>query len=257
MFEGPERNAPKKNKTLRDPAPPPAFVLADDSRANPIHREPSSVEEDDSRMSAAVARRAFFAARAHRGAAIGRDVSGTRAEEDDEEGTQGTRPRARGGMLEDVVLATREGAGGGEGSEEEGREEGKEEAAALVSLAAAGPWIVAADAAGDAWAWDASARGERFEREVRGKRDGRRATPSGGEGFALAPPPPPFAASDAAPVRRSSRARRPRSSRRRGPFANASTVSSDARRGRAARRPPRVGATRHFFVPVLRREKKK
>ena len=167
MFEGPERNAPKKNKTLRDPAPPPAFVLADDSRANPIHREPSSVEEDDSRMSAAVARRAFFAARAHRGAAIGRDVSGTRAEEDDEEGTQGTRPRARGGMLEDVVLATREGAGGGEGSEEEGKEEGKEEAAALVSLAAAGPWIVAADAAGDAWAWDASARGERFEREVR------------------------------------------------------------------------------------------
>ena len=118
-------------------------------------------------MSAAVARRAFFAARAHRGAAIGRDVSGTRAEEDDEEGTQGTRPRARGGMLEDVVLATREGAGGGEGSEEEGKEEGKEEAAALVSLAAAGPWIVAADAAGDAWAWDASARGERFEREVR------------------------------------------------------------------------------------------
>ena len=167
MFEGPERNAPKKNKTLRDPAPPPAFVLADDSRANPIHREPSSVEEDDSRMSAAVARRAFFAARANRGAAIGRDVSGTRAEEEDEEGTQGTRPRARGGMLEDVVLATREGAGGGEGSEEEGKEEGKEEAAALVSLAAAGPWIVAADAAGDAWAWDASARGERFEREVR------------------------------------------------------------------------------------------
>ena len=166
MFEGPERNA-KKNKTLRDPAPPPAFVLADDSCANPIHREPSSVEEDDSRMSAAVARRAFFAARANRGAAIGRDVSGTRAEEDDEEGTQGTRPRARGGMLEDVVLATREGAGGGEGSEEEGKEEGNGEAAALVSLAAAGPWIVAADAAGDAWAWDASARGERFEREVR------------------------------------------------------------------------------------------
>ena len=161
-----------------------------------------------------------------------------------------TRPRARGGML-GRRSRDAEGAGGG-GFGGGGKEGGNGEAAALVSLAAAGPWIVAADAAGDAWAWDASARGERFEREVRENETGG-ARPLRGAGIRARSPPPPFAASDAAPVRRSSGEKTARPGRR--PFANASTVSSDARRGRA-RRPPRVGATRHFFVPVLRRKEK-